>query len=415
MHAEKKNHKKINFLARFTSIGGNVIVLTAATWIFTADELGYYYVFLNLLFIYFMLELGISKIITQKIAYYLEINSKQEYLNFKHSIRWWYRKVMHLSLPVGLFVGLIYFHREDYNIQLTWIAYSLSLPLIMKYIFINSYLEGLGNPRQAAKIRLIQGATYALIGTLLLLTIRQLWVLPIALILSYSISIYKTGKSIYNIRRGKWSAKFWRTNIRKIQTNIALQWLLGGAAIYSLVPMCMKFMGSIEAAKIGLALQVMNTVSSFININLQADTAKRIKYTKSIKLIKMSFYVKESLVSIITWLTIVCSTLIILGIIADSGPIKYRLPSSEHLTYLISGGMMQLLIIKAGYYLRDYECDDTWRLYLIINILSLAYILMRHNGWLQNVDIYEMYFCSMIFSSSIYTIIKFRYFAKQKD
>lgn len=262
-------------------IGGIVSVLMVARFLSGAEQ-GFYYTFASLLAIQVFFELGLNGIVTQYVAHeavHLTLKGNHYFGDDKYLSRLasllhfcsnWYLVLSAIFLIALIAIGFIFFglfYKSDVHIvwHFPWVLISISTVLAFIVSPILAYIEGLGNVKQVAKIRLFQNLIYLTVLWVMLFAGLKLYVAGIASIcgiLFVVYTIYKQyGALLSNISRIKVVEKVnYRIEIFPFQWKITLSAMSGYLIFQLFNPVLFATSGPIVAGQMGMTISVLNAV-----------------------------------------------------------------------------------------------------------------------------------------------------------
>ena len=273
-------------LARGLQAAGGLAIIGLISLFLSKEEQGYYYTFGSILAIQIFFELGLTSIITQYVAHECvhiqwqstrELSGPPENLSRLASLLALCFRVFSL-LSVGLFVilllgGFVFF--STYSVseatvhwQWPWVVVSLSTALLLLVNPLLAFLEGLGQVKEVAQLRL-QQQFLSLITVAIVLSVKGgLYAQGIASLLSFFLL---GGNLFFSYRRqiflairqqaGAWKVSY-RKEIFPYQYKIALSWISGYLLFQLFNPILFATQGPIAAGQMGMTLAALNGVSA---------------------------------------------------------------------------------------------------------------------------------------------------------
>lgn len=283
-------------LARVIQGGGGVISILFIASFLTKVEQGYYYTFGSILAIQIFFELGLSGIITQFVAHELAslkwINDYQlegspesmsRLSSLLHFCVKWFVVIAFLLFFILIITGYIFFQKygkgdSSVNWLLPWIIIAAATSSSLMLTPVLSFLEGLGQVKDVAAIRLIQQCTQIVGLFICLISGLKLYSSPIANVMSLIIPpIFIIYSSNLNRLKFIWmQLKEWKVSYKleifPFQWRIALSWISGYFMYQLFNPVIFATEGAVVAGQMGITLAVLNgvlTVSlSWINTKI---------------------------------------------------------------------------------------------------------------------------------------------------
>ncbi len=273
-------------LARVLQAGGALIVVGLISLFLTKEEQGYYYTFSSVIAIQVFFELGLTSIITQYVAHEAvdlkwisatELVGPPEKLSRIASILMLCLKVFGI-LSALLFVllligGLVFFSTykagsSTVSWQLPWGIMCLSTALMLTINPLLSFLEGLGQVKEVAQLRMRQQLLTLFIVVIVLSVKGGLYAQGIASLMSFFLLagsiLFSANKILFaNILR---QAAAWKISYRKeifpYHYKIALSWISGYLIFQLFNPILFATEGPVVAGQMGITLAALNGVSS---------------------------------------------------------------------------------------------------------------------------------------------------------
>jgi len=259
----------------------------------TGDERGYFYTFASILAIQVFFELGLSAIITQYTAHefaHLKWEGNQlvgddHYRSRLSSLLRFFIKwfgvisivLFFLLLAAGYYFFSKYDQNDHVNWQNPWLLLCLATSLNMFIDPILAFIDGLGEVKDMAKVRMVQKTTNAVLLFLFFALGFKLYSSALASLISILINY---GQILFSQRRVKlvsiWQNKgeaviHYMTEIFPFQWRIALSWVSSYFIFQLFNPVLFAFSGKIIAGQMGMSLQILNGIS---NLSMSWITTK---------------------------------------------------------------------------------------------------------------------------------------------
>lgn len=395
-------------LARVLQAGGGLVIIGLISFFLTKEEQGYYYTFGSLLAIQVFFELGLTSIITQYVAHeavHIRWVSASELAGPPESLS---RLASILSLCFTVFsifsillfgvllVGGFYFF-STYNVssitvhwQLPWVIISLSTALLLIVNPLLAFLEGLGQVKEVAQLRLKQ-QLLSLITVISILSIKGgLYAQSIAglssfLLLSGSIIFSSRKQLLLTIRQqaGPWKISY-RKEIFPYQYKIALSWISGYLIFQLFNPILFATQGAVAAGQMGMTLAALNGVAavsmSWINtkITLFSSLIAQKNY------IDLDVIFEKSLRQLVTVSAILLIIFIFLieTLQLFNSPLRERFLPLLPLTLLCISTFINQFVFSWATYLRCHKQEPFLVISLINGVLSAmsSFVLGRYFG-----------------------------------
>lgn len=249
----------------------------------SADELGYFYTFASILAIQIFFELGLSGIITQYTAHEFahlhwtdtglegDIYNTSRLSSLLRLFVKWFGVLSVVLLFLLLAAGFYFFknYQSSGNIewQMPWVLLCFSTSLNLFVDPILAFIDGLGEVKDMARVRLVQKSANVLLLFLFFALGFKLYAGALASLLAILINYYQL---FFTSRKSKlitiWKQQgsdriHYLKEIFPFQWRIALSWV-GAFFIFQLFnPVLFAFEGPKVAGQMGMSLQILNGVS----------------------------------------------------------------------------------------------------------------------------------------------------------
>jgi len=283
------------FLARAVSIVGSTGTVLLIVRFLSPVEQGYYYTLLSLVSLQLVFELGFSFVIQQLAAHecvHLELHSDGSVTGdataharlasaLQLSVRWYSVAAAAMALVLAP-LGLVFFahHQTTGAAHVAWqgpwftavLASSISLWCMPFY----SFLEGCGQVRAVAAMRLRQSVATAACAWIPLLLHRGLYSPALAIVgyvgagLFYVASHRRLLSGLLRFAVGS-SAVHWAREVWPFQWRIAVSWICSYFTVQILIPMLFVLRGPVEAGQMGMSI----SITSYITILALAWTSTK--------------------------------------------------------------------------------------------------------------------------------------------
>jgi hypothetical protein len=280
-------HILLTLLQRgWTILAGAVMVCFLPFW-FSRVEQGYYYAFSSLIALQIFFELGFNYVVVQFVGHeiaHVKLSDKGEMSGDEYHIsrlasllfllKRWYRVVGILFFVAVSYAGALFFKHEGELAVASWLSVWV---LLVFFTAVNLYfspylavLEGCGKVGQVARLRLVQSVVGYSLSWVAFALKAGLWAVPIlpavgGLCTAYWLHFH--GDLLRNLARQKHDGSnqivSWRREIFPFQWRIALSWMSGYFIFYLFTPLIFANQGAVEAGRIGMALAVFNSLSTF--------------------------------------------------------------------------------------------------------------------------------------------------------
>lgn len=272
-------------MARGLQAIGGLLTIGLISLFLNKEEQGYYYTFGSIAAIQIFFELGLTAIITQYVAHEsihlhwvsaTQLAGPTEHLSRLASILRLCMRVFG-SLAFVLFIalvisGFVFFTTFqtgslDINWQWPWVVTSLSTALLLLVNPLLAFLEGLGQVKQVAQLRVQQQLVALATTILILLADGGLYASGVASLLSF---LLLAGHLVFSYRRSllisvsqqisNTAISYWK-EIFPYHYKIALSWVSGFLLFQLFNPIVFATQGAITAGQMGMTLAALNGVS----------------------------------------------------------------------------------------------------------------------------------------------------------
>lgn len=273
-------------LGRFVQAAGGVISIFFIATYLSEVEQGYYYTFGSILAIQIFFELGLSGIITQFVAHEIaclnwisstKLGGSEDVLSrlssLLHFCLKWFVVVAIILFVILILSGYIFFNKygtdtEVVNWVIPWVILSISTASSLMISPILAFIEGMGQVKYVAKIRLIQQCFQILVLFICLISGFKLFSSPIAssvaLLIAPIFILFSDKKKIliFIWKQLKESRVNYKIEIFPYQWRIALSWISGYFMFQLFNPVLFATDGPIVAGQMGITMVVLNGILS---------------------------------------------------------------------------------------------------------------------------------------------------------
>ncbi|MGP8269190.1 MAG: hypothetical protein ACLQLH_03905 [Terracidiphilus sp.] len=276
------------FLARIVNIVGSTGTVLLIVRFLSPVEQGYYYTLLSLVSLQMVFELGFSFVIQQLAAHeciHLEVKADGSVTGdrvaharlasvLQLSLRWYTLAAAAMGLLLAP-LGIFFFSRHAASgpVQVAWlgpwltavIASAMGLWCMPFY----SFLEGCGQVRAAAAMRLRQSTAASVLAWSALLLHHGLYapVLVIAGQVGTGLFFLSTHRHLlaallrHPIRE---AAIHWTREIWPFQWRIAVSWMCSYFTMQVMIPIIFSLRGPVEAGQMGMSLSITGYMTSLV-------------------------------------------------------------------------------------------------------------------------------------------------------
>ena len=272
-------------IARGLQAAGGLATIGLISIFLTKEEQGYYYTFGSILAIQIFFELGLTSIITQYVAHESihiqwqsssELSGPPENLSRLASLLALCFRVfgllsllLFIVLLIGGFVFFSAFKVSAVTVhwQWPWVLVSLSTALLLLVNPLLAFLEGLGQVKEVAQLRVQQQVLSLTVIVMVLSAKGGLYAQGVANLLVFTLL---AGSLLFTYRKqlflaiyrqaGAWVVSY-RNEIFPYQYKIALSWISGYLLFQLFNPILFATQGAVIAGQMGMTLAALNGVS----------------------------------------------------------------------------------------------------------------------------------------------------------
>ncbi|WP_214071531.1 oligosaccharide flippase family protein [Mucilaginibacter sp. dw_454] len=270
-------------LARIIQAFGGIVSIVFIAKFLSGNEQGYYYTFSSILAIQIFFELGLSGIITQytahEFAHLKWVDNDldgQDYHKSRVSslLRFcvkWFGIISIILFFILMIAGFVFFSKYNANDHVSWqnpwiiLCISTSLNLFIDPIL--AFIEGLGEVKDMAQLRLVQKTANVILLFLFFALGFKLYSAALASLIAIGINFIQL---LFAKRRIRLTT-IWRLHgestinyVKEIfpyQWRIALSWISGYFIFQLFNPVLFAYSGAVIAGQMGMSLQILNGIS----------------------------------------------------------------------------------------------------------------------------------------------------------
>ena len=273
----------LTVLTRIIQAFGGIVSIIFIAGFLSQKEQGYYYTFASILAIQIFFELGLSGIITQYAAHEFahlkwvdnEVTGEDYHKSrlsslLKFCVKW-FGIISILLFFLLIAAGFYFFSNYNKNNHVVWrnpwIILCLSTALNLFIDPVLAFIEGLGEVKDMARVRLIQKTANVILLFLFFTLGFKLYSAALASVIAILINYIQL---IFTKRRHKLIAIWrlygdWKINymgeIFPYQWRIALSWISGYFIFQLFNPVLFAYSGPVVAGQMGMSLQILNGIS----------------------------------------------------------------------------------------------------------------------------------------------------------
>ncbi|TWR31173.1 hypothetical protein FPZ43_01465 [Mucilaginibacter pallidiroseus] len=273
----------------FGSIGSVIFIGT----FLSPEERGYFYTFASILAIQVFFELGLSGIITQYTAHEFahltwagnDLEGDDYYRSrlssLMHFFVKWFGIISIFLFFVLIASGFYFFSKFGNNDNVSWknpwiiLCVATSLNLFIDPML--AYMDGLGEVKDMAKLRMVQKTAYVFLQFLFFALGFKLYSAALASLISILINFIQLASRERRLKIiGIWKIRGdsvinYMAEIFPYQWRIALSWISGYFIFQLFNPVLFAYAGKVVAGQMGMSLQVLNGIS---NLSMSWITTK---------------------------------------------------------------------------------------------------------------------------------------------
>jgi hypothetical protein len=268
------------FLARVASIVGSTGTVLLIVRFLTPVEQGYYYTLLSLVSLQVVFEMGFSFVIQQLAAHecvHLELKADGSVSGdtiaharlasaLQLSLRWYTVAALAMGLIVAP-LGMVFFarHAAREAAQVAWqgpwlAAVGASMVGLWCTPFY-SFIEGCGEVRAVAKMRLRQAVASAALAWVAMLLHRGLYAPALVIVAQVGLGLFflaRHRRVLAGLLRhpAREAAICWDREIWPFQWRIAVSWMCSYFTVQVFIPILFALCGPLEAGQMGMSLSI---------------------------------------------------------------------------------------------------------------------------------------------------------------
>jgi O-antigen/teichoic acid export membrane protein len=370
------------------------LTLLFITNILSSEEQGYYYVFLSIVAIQTVFDMGLSFILVQISAYESRLiifddkgkikgNIPSRFISlFKKSLIW-FAVLSVLLLLVLFWLGYYFISDSDfdhgYGWKMPWLLLIVFTAITFFFQPLFSLLEGAGHIREVYLVRFIQGLLGSIglwLGFYFNLGIFSVCIPPAVGIVITILWVLFFKSNILTIIKNSGCDDFkWKEEVWPQQWRFGVSWLCAYFISQGFIPIIFKSEGLLIAGQMGLTIAIINMIG-ILSVSWMSSN-----FPRFVKLIALKNWIdldREfyraffiSLISYVIGITIfIIIRLLFVATIFDNR----FLPFSDVVIMALSGVFSQVIILL-GFNLRAYRKEP----FMLSSIISTAVIIILSN------------------------------------
>lgn len=386
--------------ARIWTIIGNVGTVLLMLHFLSPVEQGYYFTLISLATLQVMFELGFSFVILQLAAHeraYIEIfpdghveGDPRAYSRLASilqlTLRWYSRAAIALGLLL-LPLGLYFFSRsEQPGAPVQWLLPCIASVLSCVFLFILnpmfSFMEGCGEVRQVAKLRLFQCIANSIVAWACMLTHHGLYAPAMIMISSGLVGshfLWHRRKFLLGLVRHPENdnSVSWRHEIWPFQWKIAISWLCAYFTMQIFTPMLFHYRNAVEAGQMGMSLSIIGYISAIVLAWMTTKAApfgKLVAQGELAQLDRLFFLTLRQAVLFLVPMIVTCMVTIF-ALQRYFPKLAVRLVSPTLFAILLGGMVGSVLVQSMAVYLRSFKREPF--LWQSVAIAALTLISSR--------------------------------------
>lgn len=393
------------FAARVCTIVGSTGTVLLIVKFLSKIQQGYYYTLLSLVNLQIIFELGFSFVILQlaaheavRLTFYPDgqiegdpVSYARLVTTFHKTIRWYLVAGLLMGLTL-LPAGAVFFHRTAPNASSIWFWPWTVAALATVVLFVLnpfcSFLEGCGQVRQVAAMRLLQAvfAIFAAWGSMI--SGKGLFspaLVVVGNIVAVGAFLWSRRKLLRRLLHAKIDRDVlsWRTEVWSFQWKIAVTWLCSYFTVQVLTPVLFASRGAVEAGRLGMSLSISayawNLV--FVWMSTKAAPFGRMVAKKDYAALDQLFFqtLYQSL-SVLGILIVVCMIGVI-GIQRFFPNLAVRMVSPWIFALLFLSAVGSLIVQSEAIYLRAHKEEPLLWQAVIVAVLTSAGAYLAAPRW----------------------------------
>jgi hypothetical protein len=417
------------FAARACTIIGSTGTVLLIVRFLSRVEQGFYYTLLSLVNLQLVFELGFSFVVLQLAAHeiiHLHIGSDGSIAGdprahvrlaaiLRKTIRWYLAAGVVMGITL-LPAGILFFGRTAHDARALWFwPWTASALLIVVLFVVNpfcSFLEGCGQVRQVAGMRLAQ-AVLSIVAAWSAMALGIGLYSPAMVIVACIVpaaTFLWTQRAIFRgllRHEADESALLWREEVWSFQWKIAITWLCSYFTVQSLTPVLFAARGPVEAGRLGMSLSIAaymwNLVFAWMSTKA-APFGQLVAKRDYAALDQLFFHTLWQSVEVLSSLIALC-IVAIFALKAFVPSLASRMVSPELFVLLLITAVSTLIVQSEAIYLRAHKEEPLVWQALAVAVLTSggAYLTAPRWGLVGTCVIY--FVCSGVIGVIAATLI----------
>lgn len=382
--------------SRILVILGNIGTVVLMLKYLSAEEQGYYFTLVSLAALQVVFELGFGFVVLQLAAH------ERAHLTFladgritgdlgSHSrlasvlqlaIRWYSRAAILLGL-ILVPAGIYFFARnEQPGPQVHWLGPWLVSAVACVAIFlqdpVTAFLEGCGQVRQVAGLRLWQATANACFAWTCMLTDHGLFapgMTMVASALAGTLFLWRRRSLLLGLMRYSVTEHqvSWRHEVWPFQWRIAVSWLCMYFTRQIFTPILFHYRNAVEAGQMGMSISVVGYISAIVLawMTTKAPVFGSLVARREYKDLDRLF--NRTLLQAMSFLVLmsVCCMLVVMVLSRFFPGLAARLVSPQAFALLLFGTLGSVLVQSIAIYLRSFKREPFLWQSVAVAVLTL--------------------------------------------
>jgi hypothetical protein len=433
-----KHHTGLDRAIAFSVLGrgwsalSGVVSIALIARFLSGNQQGYYYTFYSLVGLQIIFELGFSFVILQLAAHERarltihadgRIEGDERSLGrlasiLQRSIRWYGCGALLLASSLGV-IGMRFFSKEHGSVpvawQMPWILVCVATSITFQIDPVISFLEGCGKVVGVGKLRFAQGVVGSSFAWTALVLHQGLFS-PSLMIFGQASAggffLFKNRNLLRSLlmHRPAEHTVSWRREIWPFQWRIAVSWASAYFIWQILNPIVFAFRGPVEAGRLGMSLNVANSIGA---VALSWVTTKAAPFGALIARREFqkldSIFFRALRQSSILLLSLAAGFSIALPVVFRFFPhFRDRILPQPYFACVLLTAICSHVVVSEAYYLRSHKREPFLFFWVAIAILSTTGVSLaaRFSNVYAVVLVY--FFCSGILRLGAGTYLFFK-------
>lgn len=383
-------------LVRVWSVVAGPVSLVFVARYLSTEEQGFYYTIWSVLGLQIVFELGFSFVITQFASHERanlqrvdgrmtgDVRSRQRLASLlRLSVKWYCSAglfMIAVLLPAGFFFFSRYARGSSVDWVLPWILVAVLTSCNLMLVPLSALLEGAGQIEDVSLMRLLQLIATNILVWISLASGARLYS---AVVLCASMAAFAVvwlsvrHRALFlDLWRVPSDAHpiHWRSEVWPFQWRMAVSWVSGYIIFQLFNPIIFAAKGPVDAARMGMSLMVVISISSFAVAWINARAVDYGSLIASRRFVELDAIFRASL-----WQSLGAMTLlsfgffgVVISLRAIHHPFADRLLHPLPLALLLISTILNHILVAEAAYLRAFKREPYMWLTLIMAVLSIA-------------------------------------------